>query len=143
MGILGNVSLGSVKGFLEGAGALAKDIRSAITGEISPEKKAEIETKIMELEAKAQAAQTDINKIEAQNPNLFVSGWRPFIGWICGLGVFYHFIGYSLIEWGLAVAGSAIKPPALETEGLLSLIFALLGIGGLRTLEKVKGVARG
>jgi hypothetical protein len=97
----------------------------------------------MELEAKAQAAQTDINKIEAQNPNLLCPDEAVSSDGSVAWGSSISLHRYSLNEWGLAVAGSAIKPPALETEGLLSLIFALLGIGGLRTLEKVKGVARG
>ena len=142
MGFLGDITLGGVKGLMEGAGSLAKDLRSAITGEINPEKKAEIEVLITQLEAKAQEAQTDINKIEAQNPSLFVSGWRPFIGWVGGLGILYHYVGYSLIQWALALAKVDIQAPVLNTEGLLSIVFALLGVGGLRTLEKMKGVAR-
>jgi len=142
VGFLGDITLGGVKGLMEGAGSLAKDLRSAITGEIGPEQKAAIELKLTEIEAMGQQAQIEVNKIEAQHPSIFVSGWRPFVGWICGLGVFYHFIGFSLLQWTVAVFKLDITPPPIDTEGLLSLIFALLGVGGLRTLEKIKGTAR-
>lgn len=140
--IIADIFSGGAEGILKGIGSLAKDVRSAITGEISPEKKAEIEQKLMELEFVAQKAQTDINIEEAKNPNIFVSGWRPFIGWVCGLALAYTFVGYSLIEWGLTIAGSSIKPPVLHTDYLFELVMAMLGMGGLRTFEKVKGVTR-
>lgn len=140
MGIISgiNIDVGSV---LTGIGGLAKDIRAAITGDISSEKKAEIQMKLAELEMQANKAQTDINLAEAQNPNLFVSGWRPFLGWICGLSLAYTFIGYSLIEWAVATFHLNIVPPVLHMDYLFELVMAMLGLGGLRTFEKVKGVA--
>lgn len=141
MSLISDIFAGGTKGVLEGIGALAKDIRIAITGK-DPQKMAEIESKLLEMEFIAQKAQTDINLEEAKNPNLFVSGWRPFIGWVCGIGVFYHFIGFSLIEWIIMVFKLNITPPKLDTEGLLGLVIALLGMGGLRTFEKLKGVNR-
>lgn len=141
MSIISDLISGGAKGLLEGVGELAKDIRIAITGK-DPVKMAEIEGKLLEMEFVAQKAQTDINLIEAQNPSLFVAGWRPFIGWICGLGVFYHFIGFSLMEWSIRVFRLNIEPPKLDTDGLLGLVIALLGMGGLRTFEKVRGVNR-
>lgn len=140
MGIsLANIDLGGV---LKGIGTLAKDVRSAVTGEISPEKKAEIEARLIELEFLSSKAQTDINLVEALNPNLFVSGWRPAVGWTCAGGVFWHFIGNSIFTWAVALSGSNIKAPEMNTEGLISLVMALLGMGTLRMLERVKGVAR-
>lgn len=139
--LIADIFAGGAEGVFKGIGSLAKDMRSAITGEISPEKKAEIEQKLMELEFVAQKAQTDINLEEAKNPKIFVSGWRPFIGWVCGAALAYTFIGYSLIEWGLSISGSDIKPPVLHTDSLFELVLAMLGMGGLRTFEKVKGVA--
>lgn len=141
MSIISDIFAGGAKGVLEGVGSLAKDIRIAITGK-DPVKMAEIEAKLLEMEFVAQKAQTDINIEEAKNPNLFVSGWRPFIGWICGIGVFYHFIGFSLMEWFIKVLEFNIETPKLDTDGLMSLVIALLGMGGLRTFEKVKGVNR-
>lgn len=139
MGIsLANIDIG---GLFSSIGSLAKDIRIAITGK-DPVKIAEAEAKLLELEFMSEKAQSDINMFEAQHKSLFVAGWRPFIGWICGVGVFYHFIGFSLMEWFVKVFNLQISPPALDTEGLMSLVIALLGMGGLRTYEKIKGVSK-
>lgn len=139
MNLLESLASGGVGALLNGIGTLAKNIRIAITGK-DPEKLAEIEAKLIELEFAAQKAQTEITLQEAKHPSVFVAGWRPFIGWVCGLGIAYHFIGHPLLLWLFAILDQKISPPALETEGLLSLVMALLGIGGLRTFEKIKGV---
>lgn len=90
-------------------------------------------------------AQVELNKVEAQHADLFVSGWRPFIGWICGASLAYAVIGYSFLNWALI----AINPytaheigqlPAPDTTITLEILMALLGLGGLRTYEKIKGV---
>jgi hypothetical protein len=140
MNLLGLVASGGVGELMKGVGSLAKDIRSAITGEISPEKKAELEQKLLELEFASQKAQTDINIEEAKHQSIFVAGWRPFIGWICGTALFYHFIGHPLLVWAVSIFKLSITPPVINTESLLSLVFALLGMGGLRTVEKIKSV---
>lgn len=80
--------------------------------------------------------QAEINKIEAANPNIFISGWRPASGWVCVIGLFYQFIARPLLI-GL---GGFDSLPSIENV-LIDLLFALLGIGGLRTAEKFKGVA--
>lgn len=87
--------------------------------------------------AKAQIA---VNTAEAGNANLFVSGWRPFVGWVCGGGLVYSFIGQPLLAWGSVNWHFAI-PPALDTGTLLTVLCGLLGLGGLRTVEKLNGVA--
>lgn len=79
--------------------------------------------------------QADINAAEAANPNVFVSGWRPAIGWIGAGGLAYHFIVRPLL-----VGMGWTSLPGLDNM-LFELIFALLGMGGLRTYEKIKGVA--
>jgi len=79
--------------------------------------------------------QLDINRAEATNPNWFVSGWRPYIGWICGTGLGYQFLVYPiLIVW-------LPKIQQLDMGTLLTLLGGLLGLGGLRTYEKAMGVA--
>lgn len=86
--------------------------------------------------------QIDINKIEAASASVFVSGWRPAVGWCGALGYGYEFLLRPIAN-GLAVA-AGIPPifPGIETEALTSLLFGLLGLGSLRTAEKIKGVAR-
>src|SRR5574343_306482 len=140
MDIIGTVLSGGIKPIFEGIGSLAKDIRQAITGEISPEKKAEIEQRAMEIEFAATKAQTDINLEEARNPNLFVSGWRPFVGWTCGFSLGWQFIGNPIFDWIVKLTGKNIAAPALDTGSLITVLFALLGLGGLRTYEKNKEV---
>lgn len=142
MGLLGNVNL-NVGSVLTGIGTLAKDIRSAITGEISPEKKAEIDMKLLEIEASANKAQTDINIAEASHPSVFVSGWRPAVGWVCAAALAYHYVIMPFLFWTVKnFYPSAPDLPVLDTGQLISLLLALLGLGAYRTFEKGKGVAR-
>jgi Holin of 3TMs, for gene-transfer release len=85
--------------------------------------------------------QSDINKAEATNASVFVSGWRPMIGWVCGAALASQYIGRPLLQWGFAMAHQPL--PALPgiDDNLWQLMFGMLGLGGLRTFEKVKGVA--
>ena len=88
-------------------------------------------------------AQAEINKQEAAHKSLFVAGWRPFIGWTCGLGVFWQFVGYPIAVFLISqYSDGPVDLPAIPTENLFELILAMLGMGGLRTFEKVKGKSR-
>lgn len=135
-----NVDVGSV---LSGIGTLAKDIRAAITGEsiIDPNKKAEIEMKLLEIENAYLTAQTEINKAEASNPNLFVSGWRPAAGWTCVIGFAYTFLLYPFITWFSSMRELA-APPEIDAALLVNLLFGMLGLAGMRTYEAKQGVKR-
>ena len=93
-------------------------------------------------------AQVDVNKIEAENPNLFVSGWRPAVGWVGVLGLAYQFLGYPLMQWVWAfgqgvdlIPKGLAPPPDLQTDQLMVLLSGLLGFGGMRSFEKSRGVA--
>lgn len=96
-----------------------------------------------ELDAQLQMAkgQTDTNLAEAANPKLFVSGWRPFIGWICGLGLASQFIVAPFATWIASVVGHPMIFPNLDLGPLLVLLTGMLGLGALRTTEKIQGVA--
>jgi hypothetical protein len=87
------------------------------------------------------AGQLKINEVEAANPNVFVSGWRPFVGWVCGFGLVYSFIGQPLLAWGSVNWHFAI-PPVLDLGSLLTILGGMLGLSGLRTFEKINGVNR-
>jgi len=142
MGILGsvNVDIGSV---FSGIGGLAKDIRSAITGEVSPEKKAELAVLAANIEAAANTAQTAINQAEATHASVFVAGWRPAIGWICAAVLAWNFIGHPLAMWATAIWTPQVQPPALiAADSLFEIVMGMLGLGGLRSWEKLKGLAR-
>ena len=83
--------------------------------------------------------QAEINKIEAQHRSLFVAGWRPFIGWICGTALLWHFIGYDFMSW-IAAINNWQQPPELSgTADLITIVISLLGLGVYRTVEKISG----
>jgi hypothetical protein len=101
-------------------GGLALDIREAIKGkEMDPQR-------LIELQA-------EINKVEAQNRSLFVSGWRPMVGWICSAAFGFHYIVMPLL-----VAYTDIDPVEFDTNSLFTVLMGMLGLGGLRTYEKLK-----
>lgn len=86
--------------------------------------------------------QAEINKVEAQHRSLFVAGWRPFIGWVCGFALAWHFIGYDLLRWAAANFDLLAPPQLLGTSELMNIVFALLGLGGMRSFEKAIGKAK-
>lgn len=95
----------------------------------------------MDGELKQTIAQLEINAREAAHPSVFVAGWRPAFGWCGALGFLYATIGQPLLAWGAAIKGWP-APPALNLDLLWVVVTGLLGIGGLRTFEKTKGVAK-
>jgi hypothetical protein len=87
--------------------------------------------------------QIEVNKAEAAHQSMFVAGWRPFVGWSCGLALAWHFLGQPLAVFVTTYAGIETPPlPAFEMESLLTVLLGMLGLGGLRTFEKTKNVAR-
>ena len=136
-----NVDGNLIGSALNGIGSLAKDIRQAITGEISADKKAEIETKLLEIENQGLQAQIEVNKIEAASASVFVSGWRPACGWTCVSGLFYTFLLQPIVAW-VALIFKYPVPPAIDTTLLIQLLFGMLGLAGLRAYEKKEGIAR-
>jgi hypothetical protein len=86
--------------------------------------------------------QLDINKVEAANSSVFVSGWRPAVGWICAAAVGYQYLVRPLAIAGFAAAGHPLPViPGLD-DNLWQLLLGMLGLGGLRTYEKVQGVSK-
>tara|TARA_R100001440_G_scaffold16429_3_gene27937 strand:- start:671 stop:1066 length:396 start_codon:yes stop_codon:yes gene_type:complete len=87
--------------------------------------------------------QLEINKAEAASGSLFKGGWRPAVGWTCAIAFLYHFILKDLIIFGCAIAGVAIPDlPSFDMGTLLTVLGGMLGIGGLRTYEKQKGLTK-
>jgi Holin of 3TMs, for gene-transfer release len=86
-------------------------------------------------------AQSDINKVEAASPTVFVSGWRPAIGWVCALALAFQYLVRPIVGASFSIAGHTIPAiPGLD-DNLWQLLFGMLGMGALRTVEKFKGVA--
>lgn len=130
---------------LDGIASLASKILDRFVAD--PQKKADA---LMELEHMKQtgelaelasdttlaSGQIEVNKIEAASTRLFVSGWRPFVGWVCGSALAFQFILFPLLT-GLF----SLTIPALATGELITILLGLLGLGGMRTYEKKQGVA--
>ena len=88
-------------------------------------------------------AQIEVNKAEAASTSVFKGGWRPFIGWTCGVAFAYHFVVQPVLVFALAAQGGAVPDlPALDMGSLMTVLMGMLGLGGLRTYEKLKGVAK-
>ena len=100
--------------------------------------KAELEKGVLNL----QQAQADANIEQAKHPSLFIAGARPAIMWICALGLLTNFFIMPIAEWAVAIWAPGTELPALQTGELMTLTLSLLGLGGMRSFEKTKGVAR-
>ena len=83
-------------------------------------------------------SQIEVNKVEAANSNLFVSGWRPFIGWTCGLGMFGNFITIPFANFVLALLEIAIVIPLVPLETMMPVLMGMLGLGAMRSYEKTR-----
>ena len=111
------------------------------------EEKTAARLRAVELAQKGDLAQIAVNVAEAQNESLFVSGWRPFIGWVCGVALAYQVLGvpfFKFLAWvvgeytGVSVRFDLL--PDMGLDGLMPVLLGMLGMGGLRTYEKLTGV---
>jgi roadblock/LC7 domain-containing protein len=131
----------TIKGALEGAGTLAKDVRTAITGEITSEKRAELQARAAEIEAELAKAQMEVNKAEAESAHWFVASWRPFLGWTFGAVIAAHYLILPIAEWTITALGLDVEPlPQFDLSAIWPAVLGMLGMAGLRTGEKIKGV---
>lgn len=109
-----------------------------------PQKKLEFELEVRKADYGAAAEQIRVNAVEAANPSVFVSGWRPFVGWVCGTAFAYKFVGLPVF-CSIALIWIPDFPthrlPELDWSELLAVLLGMLGLGGLRTFEKARGVA--
>lgn len=94
----------------------------------------------LDAELKLATGQIDVNKVEAANQSLFVAGWRPAIGWVCGLAFAFKFILGPAAVVAMAMAGHPITLPEFDFTEMSTILMGMLGLGALRTVEKVKGV---
>jgi hypothetical protein len=104
--------------------------------------KADVEAALVKASNEAALAQVEVNKIEAGHSSVFVAGWRPAIGWVCAAGLAWAFVVAPVASWALLVLGIKAELPAIQFDHLFELVLAMLGIGGLRTFEKMRGVPR-
>ena len=90
---------------------------------------------------KPSLAQIELNKVEAGHRSIFVAGWRPFIGWVCGFALLWHFILFDLLTWVTVNFFPHVSelPKLTGTETLVTVLLSLLGLGAMRTAEKFAG----
>jgi|TARA_R100000664_G_scaffold20088_1_gene29308 hypothetical protein len=132
--------------------ALLPSILPAVTdiiGRFLPEDKEErakaerkIEAELASHLAKVDLAQMAINREEAKSRNIFIAGWRPFIGWTCGIALAWTYVGTPILQFILAQTGHLIDLPSLDMSQMMPVLLGMLGLGGLRTFEKFKGVSK-
>lgn len=124
---------------ITGIGAVA-DLANTAINKIWPDKseqeKQEIAAAVMVVQG-----QININQTEAANPSIFVSGARPFIMWICGFGLALQYLILPIVQWILIILDKNVVLPPLDMGTLITLLGGMLGLGSLRTIEKLNGVA--
>lgn len=106
-----------------------------------PAERDKFATDMAQLQIQQEQTQTDTNKVEAASANLFVAGWRPFVGWTCGGALAYHFIIQPLLAFTFSALGHPIILPDFDMTDLNTILMGMLGLGSMRSLEKIKGVA--
>lgn len=122
-------------------------IVSSILDKIIPDKakaeqaKAELLLRAQEIEAELMKAQLEINKEEAKSDSLFVSGWRPFVGWVCGTAFAWQFLVAPVVNFIVVALGHPQIIIDFDITTLVGMLSGLLGFGALRTVEYVKGVS--
>jgi hypothetical protein len=116
---------------VQAAAAQLELLKMAQTGELAQ----------LAADAEIAKAQIAVNSAEASSGNAYASSWRPTVGYVCVAGLFYTFLLQPLLPWFAAVFGLDVPPlPPLDTNVLMTLLLGMLGIGGMRTAERMKGV---
>lgn len=115
-----------------------KDQKAALAHEIATMAEKQMHEQTM--------GQLEVNKAEAAHRSIFVAGWRPMVGWVCAAALAYHFIIYPLVVFILvSFSVTGLHPsdlPSFDMDSLMTVLLGMLGLGGLRTYEKAKGVAK-
>lgn len=101
--------------------------------------------KVLELEKSGELAQIAVNAQEAQHDSIFVAGWRPFIGWVCGLAFTWAFLLYPMFSFFVVALGIPVDltlVPELDLASMMPVLMGMLGLGAMRSWEKKAGVSR-
>lgn len=147
-----DLSSGAASGVFSGIGTLAKDIRTAITGKSALDSADQIklielaqalEQEALKADLALAQAQAQINLADAQSSSNFRGGWRPAAGWVCVGGLAYQMLLRPLLPWLLNCFGLGVaEMPVIDGESLSALLGGLLGLGGFRTFERIRGMRK-
>lgn len=124
---------------ITGIGAVA-DLATTVIGKIWPDK-SEAEKQQLAAAVSLVQGQIAINQVEASNPSVFVSGWRPAIGWVCGAACAWNWVGLKIALFVAAYLGHPLVLQPADIGEMMPVLLGMLGLGGLRTYEKVSRVA--
>jgi len=124
---------------ITGLGAVS-ELANTVIGKIWPDK-SEAEKQQLAAAVTLVQGQLEVNKIEASNPSVFVSGWRPFIGWVCGIACAWNWIGISVVSTICTILKNPVLLQKSDVSEMMPVLLGLLGLGALRTYEKARGVA--
>jgi hypothetical protein len=135
--------LGIIQGILGGQGGALKTI-SKVVDDLHTSDEERLDKKILMQRIKQKLAekQINVNAKEAGHRSIFVSGWRPFIGWCGGFALAFEFILSPGIEWYSKFAGLNLTAPEIQTGPLLAIVTSMLGVASLRSFEKAKGLTK-
>ena len=103
---------------------------------------AEMQAELLKYAAEQSAQQSEVNKVEAANANVFVSGWRPAIGWTCALAFMFMYVVAPLATWMAAFFNHIVPIPQFDTNALMSLTTGMLGLGAMRSFDKKQGTSK-
>ena len=136
--------LGLLTGILGGKGGGILETGLKVIDELydSPEEKRQAELTLEKIEAKLKEKQINVNIAEAKHKNIFVSGWRPAIGWVGAFALMFEFILSPAIEWYSKFSGLNLTAPEIQTGPLLAIVTSMLGVASLRSFEKSKGLTK-
>jgi hypothetical protein len=116
------------------------DLATSVIQKIWPDKSAQEAAQLAAAVTLVQS-QLEINKVEAASPSVFVSGWRPAIGWVCGMACAWNWIGLPVVKAGLAIYGHPLALSQADISEMMPILLGMLGLGGLRTMEKLNDKA--
>jgi hypothetical protein len=127
---------------IQAIGALVGVVGNVIDDLVTTEEeKLKAELDYYRIDAELAKGQLEINAAEAKHKSMFVAGWRPFIGWVCGSAFAYSFVAQPFLIFILAIVGKELVLPELDLSQMMPVLLGMLGLGGLRTYEKQMGVA--
>ena len=103
---------------------------------------AEMQAELLKYAAEQSAQQSEVNKVEAANSNVFVAGWRPAIGWTCAMAFMFMYVVAPLATWMAAFFNHIVPIPQFDTNALMSLTTGMLGLGAMRSFDKKQGTSK-